>query len=242
MDENAIIRKIFIARFKVFMSDIDRHIKNQFMSPIFDILSKSIIFDLLTSINNALATGMVPSKKVWSNLVWTRAWHMEDRLWASNGILNGDSIFRSICGTSHYISWWSLSKVKPQLRRMCETMVKLICNSSMLKSDNISLKGSHDTVKFCPNCDLGIVESAWHIIMQCPYNNREIVDMYSELDNIEDGSWEYVKGYGDNIMSVILGCTLPNLEMEQCFTIWEITGKAVFGIYQKIVNQRVGIG
>ena len=78
--------------------------------------------------------------------------------------------------------------------------------------------------------------------MQCPFNNRELVDMYNELDNLDDGSWEYAKGCGDNIMSVVLGCPLPNIEAEQCFTIWEITGKTVFGIYQKIIRQRVGIG
>ena len=167
---------------------------------------------------------------------------MEDKLWASNGILNGDSIFRTVCGTSHYISWWSLSDVKPHLRRLCEVMVKLICSSSMLKSDDLSLKGSHDSMKFCSNCDLGIVESAWHILMQCPFNNREIVDMFSKLANLEDGSWEYAKGCGDDIMNVILGCALPNLGAEQCYTIWEITGKTVFGIYQKIISQRVGIG
>ena len=130
MDENAVIRKIFEARFKVFVSDVDKQTRNQFMSPVFDILSISIIFNLLVSINNALVTGVVPSKKVWSYLVWTKAWRMEDRLWARNGILNGDSIFRTVCGTSHYISWWSLSDVKPHLRRMCEVMVKLICSSS----------------------------------------------------------------------------------------------------------------
>ena len=242
MDQDAIIRKIFVARFEVFMSDVDMYVRNQFHSPIFDMLSISITFDLITHINNAVVTGTVPSKKFWSNLVWTKAWHIEDRLWASNGILNGDSIFRSVCGTSHYISWWSFSDVRPQLRRMCEIMVKLVCNSSLLKSDDFTLKGSNDTAKLCPNCDLGIVESAWHIIMQCPFNNGEIVDMYRELDNIEDGSWEYAKDCGNNIMAVILGCTLPNLEAEQCFTIWEITGKAVFGIYQKIIKHRVGVG
>ena len=211
------------------------------MSPIFDMLTISIIFELFNTIGNALATGMVPSKKMWADLVWTKAWRMEDKLWASNGILNGDSIFRSVCGTSHYISWWSLCDVKPHLRRMWEVMVKLICSSSRLKSDDILLKGSHDSLKFCSNCDLGIVESVRHIVMQCPFNIMEITDMYSEPDKLEDGSWEYAKECGD-LMSVILGCELPNLGAEQCFTIWEITGKAVFSIYQKIINQRAGVG
>ena len=146
MDDNALIRRIFAARFKVFASDINKHARNQFMSPIFDMLTISIIFELFNTIGNALATGMVPSKKMWADLAWTKAWRMEDKLWASNGILNGDSIFRSVCGTSHYISWWSLCDVKPHLRRMCEVMVKLICSSSRLKSDDILLKGSHDSL------------------------------------------------------------------------------------------------
>ena len=133
----------------MFVSDIDKCTRNQFVSPVFDILSISVIFDLLMTINNAIGTGVVPSKKVWANLVWARAWHMEDKLWASNGILNSNSIFRSVCGTSHYISWWSLSDVKPHLRRMCEVLVKIICSSSMLKSDDLSLKSCPDSLKFC---------------------------------------------------------------------------------------------
>ena len=30
--------------------------------------------------------------------------------------------------------------------------------------------------------------------MQCPYNHNEMVAMYDELSNIDDGSWEHVKG------------------------------------------------
>ena len=73
MDENAVIRKIFEAQFKVLVNDIDKHTRNQFMSPVFDMLSVSIIFEFLVIINNALVTGVVQSKKVWANLVWTRA-------------------------------------------------------------------------------------------------------------------------------------------------------------------------
>ena len=167
--------------------------------------------------------------------------HCDPFIWASNGIINGNSISRMVCGASHYISWWSLSDVKPHLRRMCEVLVKIVCSSSMLKSDDFSLKGCHDSQKFCTNCDLGAVESPWHIIIQCPFNSIEMVDMYDELGKIDDGSWEYAKGC-DNIVSVILGCSLPNLRAEQCYTIWEITGKTVYGIYQKIISQRTGIG
>ena len=242
MDDKPIIRNIFIAQFKVFANDIDKHTKKQFMSPVFDMMSVSIIFDFLPIINDAVLTGVVPSKKVWANLVWSRAWRLEDKIWASNGILNGGSIFRCVCGTSHCISWWSLSDVRPHLRRMWQIMVKIICNSSMLKSDDLSLKGSHDSLKFCSNCDLGIVQSAWHIIMQCPNNHREIVRMYSELSNIEDGSWEYAKKYANDILCVVLGCEQPALDAQQCYTIWEITGKTVFDIYQKVVSHREGEG
>ena len=188
MDANAVIRKIFESRFKVFMSDIDKCTRNQFLSPIFDMLSISIIFDLLLPINNALQTGVVPGKQTWSKIVWTRAWRLEDNLWASNGIINEKSIFRMVCGASHYISWWSLADMKPHLRRMCEVLVKIVCSASMLKSDDFSLKGCHDSQKFCTNCDLSAVESPWHIIMQCPFNNIEMVDMYDKLGKIDDGS------------------------------------------------------
>ena len=153
--------------------------------------------------------------------MWSRAWCLEDNLWASNSIINGDSLFRSMCGTSHYLSWWSLSDEKPDLRQMCEALVKIICSASRLKSDDLSLKGKPDSMKLCTNCDLGIVESAWHIIMQCPHNQVEISAMHNELSEIGDGSWEHVQWNDRNILHMILGCELPDLDKDQCNMIWE---------------------
>ena len=66
--------------------------------------------------------------------------------------------------------------------------------------------------------------------MQCPYNHNEMVAMYDELSNIDDGSWEHVKGCGRNTLCIVLGCELPELDGGQCKVIWEITGKTVCNI------------
>ena len=56
-------------------------------------------------------------------------------------------------------------------------------------SEDLNLKGKPDLVKFCSNCDLGIVGCARHIILQGPLDNTEIIDMFNALENLEGGAW-----------------------------------------------------
>ena len=78
--------------------------------------------------------------------------------------------------------------------------------------------------------------------MQCPHNQVEIAAMHNELSEIGDGSWEHVQGYDRNILHMILGCELPDLEKDQCNVIWEITGNTVYNLYRKITSHREGVG
>ena len=42
---------------------------------------------------------------------------------------------RGIMANSRYLIWWYISDIKPGMTRMCETMVKMICHASLLKTD-----------------------------------------------------------------------------------------------------------
>ena len=58
--------------------------------------------------------------------------------------------------------------------------------------------------------------------------------MHNELSDIHDGSWEHMKGCGLNTVHIILGCELPDLDVDtdQCNVIWEITGNTIYNIYR----------
>ena len=98
-------------------------------------------------------------------------------------------------------------------------MVKLTSRTSRLKSDDFNLKGRPFSEKMCPNCDHGNIEDVKHILCQCPYNQREISEMYDDLYALQDGSGQYVIN-----------------------SIWEIVGSTVARIYRKIILAREGIG
>ena len=65
--------------------------------------------------------------------------------------------------------------------KMCETMSKIVCHTSLLKRDDFRLKGLTISHKTCIKCDLYCIEDIIHIISQCPYFHKEIIEMYNEI-------------------------------------------------------------
>ena len=98
------------------------------------------------------------------------------------------SVFYQMAGKTRYMSWWLLSDRRPNLMRTCKIMVKVTSRTSRLKSDDFNIKGRPFSEKMCPNCDHGNIEDVKHILCQCPYNQREISEMYDDLYALQDGS------------------------------------------------------
>ena len=62
---------------------------------------------------------------------------MEDENCHSNAIIEQENkLFRAVCGDTSYISWWTLSDRHPLLISICENMVRIICQTNLLKSDD----------------------------------------------------------------------------------------------------------
>ena len=138
--------------------------------------------------------------------------------------------------------WWQLSDRFPHLRAICEVLVKIVTGSSRLKSDDLMFKGKSDFEKFYSNCDLGIVKDARHIIMQCPFNSNETIYMYRELEHLEDGIWDTATHSNVDIINILLGCELLDLNLEDSIEILKITGTTISHIYHKVIGTRRGIG
>ena len=60
-------------------------------------------------------------------------------------------------------------------------MARWVCDVSLLKSHDLRLKNLPLSAKFCNRCDLGIEEGTFHLVMQCPYFEDAIKNMFDEL-------------------------------------------------------------
>ena len=108
MGPENIILKIFKLRFRKFCDDREECRKNLHHSPIYDILDIALISGVFGTINDMTEGRIrVASKKAWSQLIWERAWKLEDANWHAsntvfreNDLLKGARDLRSLSETS----------------------------------------------------------------------------------------------------------------------------------------------
>ena len=119
---------------------------------------------------NMAMNGHYYSKEQWRRIVWQTIWAREDE----DCILlykepKPDTVLFKVIGKTYYLTWWVIADIRPDLISMCEDMAKLVCDTSLLKNNDYSAKRRTFGFKVCSRCDLGIIESAKHFIMQCPF-------------------------------------------------------------------------
>ena len=91
MDINCIYRKTVLSRMYKFNENIADNVRDVNYSLIFDILRISIIYGLYNDVCRMLCGTVVYSKKEWSNVVWKKAWQIENKTWYDDAILFPDS-------------------------------------------------------------------------------------------------------------------------------------------------------
>ena len=60
---------------------------------------------------------------------------------------------------------------------ICEKMAAIVSDASMLKSNDVNLKKKSHWAKTCTKCELSTIESAYHIMMQCPFYEEHRKEM-----------------------------------------------------------------
>ena len=112
------------------------------------------------------------------------------RHWQTSGRLvqelNVCTVLFNIVGSSYYLVWWAISDMMPEKMGMCETVASILCDTSLLKTTDYRLKGKTFGYKMCSRCDLGIQEDARHVLMQCPFYNRERKKLFDSLESISE--------------------------------------------------------
>ena len=244
MKHNSIIVSIFKARVVDYLKDVARGETNVFDSPVYDLINASKRLGVKEEICNMLAGNVnIVSKVSWSKLVWAKAWALDDAYWISLCMINraNDVLFCTI-PKSKYLIWWQMADKNSSLQYMGETMARLICRASRLKDDDPGLKEASKGAKMCQNCDLGIAENLYHLIMQCPamYDLRN--SLYSELDMYAHDFSVVVNNNPQRAFSLLVGKLSEDVDISTNCLGLEIVGKHVCAMYKRVLSTRKGIG
>ena len=119
----------------------------------------------------------------------------------------------------------------PENVGMCEILVRIICDASLLKTTGYRQKKNYG-YKMCSRCDLGIPESANHFIMQCPYFSTKRADMFNELENLGPLWKDKLMGTGPEILYILLGRQPENVSFDEMLCVWQISGTHISKMYE----------
>ena len=107
-------------------------------------------YDLLNSVNkfgvheyvkSMIYRGHIWNRAHWRETIWKRAWELEDVFWCLKSRCHKRLIVLvNVCNSTRYVIWWQLVDKYFWLMRDCEIMIKILCHSSLLKTDDVRLK------------------------------------------------------------------------------------------------------
>ena len=167
-DNENVIKSIFIQRAKHYYNDELEHSENVHGSIMYDLLNNVNVFGLC-DLKNMVYRVHIWNRAHWREKVWKRAWELEDVLWCLKSTCQKSlELLTNVCDSFRYIIWWQLADKYHWMMRDCEIMIKILCHSGLLRTDDVTPKSLPISAGFCPLCNLGAAHDAIHLIMQCP--------------------------------------------------------------------------
>ena len=125
---------------------------------------------------------------------------------------------------------------------MCENMARIVCKSSLLKCDDVRLKSLTGSWRWCELCALSVEEDLWHCIMQCPAFHDERIRMFNDVESILARIGQVLPARGFDVLSVLIGATIPDIAPETMVEIWKASGAYISHMYEARIKPRLGIG
>ena len=239
MDDDDRCKMIMMSRANEFCENLEVKKRNEYGSPIFDILSTSIQVDLFDTCMRMIRMGCMYSKAEWKKLVWEKVWCQEDedclRMYKQP---SQNHLLFEITGKPYYLVWWILGDLYPSRMRMCEIMASLVCEAGLLRSTDYRLKKQSHSTRICDKCDLGILENANHIIMQCPFYTDERRELFYAIKRIHSEVANRVINDPLQYYNVIMGKHPEYASFEDMLVIWLISGTAISNIYTRAIEGR----
>ena len=243
LTDDSIYKRIFLRRFLDFNQYRAVSRENVLHSPTFDILRTSEIFGLYENVGQMLQGTRVFSKKQWRDIVWAKAWELENRDWHIRTNLFNSTEY--ICATVENVKplvWWQLSDVAPDLMLQCETMSKLVCKASKLKSDDYRYRNDVVNRPYCELCHDLAIENVEHLIIHCPSLRNERDVMFNEINVIENFYDSRILLPHENNLHTILGKIPNNVNPEMMLYFYKSVARNVHLMYSTLLRNRQGIG
>ena len=211
-------------------------------SVVHDLLETTSLFNLLDEVQNMVLRGQQYPKSVWRDRVWSLAWELEDVFWNIQFCaFQSLDIIRNVNVNCAYLTWWYLSDKFPTAMKICETLARLVCHASLLKTDDVRLKRLNRSERVCSLCDLYEDDNVRHLVMQCPRLQPERATMFVELWNAGGGSGAMVLDEHGYILSILLGKPSDVPTGDQMDAFWLTSGELINTIYQRSLKLRKGI-
>ena len=239
MEDDDICKRILVTRARVFADNIEAARLNINCSPIFDILSVSIQVGLYDTCMRMINTGCYYSKEEWKKTVWEKVWLREEEdCCIMYKQPHQNYLLFNVIEKPYYIIWWILADSLPERLRMCEIMMALVCDASLLKSTDYRLKKKTFSERICTRCDYGTLETINLVVMQCPYHAEERQRIHDEIAKLNSESSEQVINDSQNYFYTVMGKQPVGLPFHEMVDIWLITGQCVSIMYKRTLIGR----
>ena len=243
MGDDEIVKIVFIEKARRYFLEGPAEVIGGEWSIVRDLLNITSLFNLEDEVRNMIERDHMYEKNTWKKLVWDRAWSLEDTFWRIEVNLKKElKILSNVNPSPRYSTWWALSDNDHSCIYFCETMVRLNCHASLLKDDDIRLKGQARVAKLCSHCDLGSKENAKHLVLQCPRLQGERTEMFASIELVVEHFNNVVNRENEDIFNILLGRSLTTIPDESMKNVWKISGYFIHKMYKLIVQRNEGIG
>ena len=237
MDEGDVCKRLLNVRAHEYVENNAEGRINEFCSPIFDIINTSISLGLYDVTMRMINSGCYMSKYEWRNLVWEKAWEREEE----DCVLmykqpHQDYLLFRVSDMPYYLIWWALADLYPRKIRMCEIMAALVCDTGLLRANDLRLKKKSFSHKVCGRCDLGILENINHVVMQCPYFQDDRARMCEAIQQLGSDTARSVMEDIQNFFYVIMGKHPDGAPFQAMIEIWLITGDIISNMYRNVIS------
>ena len=233
MEDDDVCKRILIARAHEFSEDVDKGRMNVNCSPIFDILSVSIQVGVYDTCMRMILNGCYLSKAEWRKCVWKKVWAMEDDdCCIMYKQPHQNYLLFNVTDKPYYLVWWILADLYPTKLGMCETMAALVCDTCLLKSTDYRLKKKSFSEKICTKCKYSVLESIFHLVMQCPFHVEERRRLNDLIVNLNSEASERVLSDSQNFFYTVLGKHPNGILFESMVDIWLVAGECICKMYR----------
>ena len=243
LDDDSIYKRVFLCRFNVYNQNREVSRENSLHSPTFDLLKISEILGLYLEVGQMLHGTRVFSKRQWRDLVWSKAWHMENQDWyIQTNLFKSTEFISATIDNVKPLIWWQLSDMSPEMMIFCETMSKLVCKASKLKSDDYHYKNDAVNRPYCELCPDLAIENVEHLLIHCPSLRNERDAMFNEISNIENFYGGRILMPNENNLHTLLGKIPNDVNPEMMLYFYKSVARNVHTMYSTMLRNRQGIG